>query len=130
VLSGVRELKEAGFASALDDVVAESDDLRKLQPMMDGQSTSITCRPQPGRADAASARLEAESFLPRRSRRWRFQQCMISASYSGLLFRRRRSWSARDRALADAIMNLLNLLDRGCRQREIERRHQHDALVT
>ena len=48
VLDRVRELKEAGFRFALDDVVDETEDVQKLHPLMDVIKVDIH-QMQPGR---------------------------------------------------------------------------------
>jgi EAL and modified HD-GYP domain-containing signal transduction protein len=50
VLDRVRELKQAGFKFALDDVIGQSDDVQKFQPCAtSSRSTSRTCSPAPCR---------------------------------------------------------------------------------
>jgi EAL and modified HD-GYP domain-containing signal transduction protein len=135
VLERVRELKEFGFRFALDDVVAESEDLRKLQPMMDVIKVDIHDMPSSSlTALAQHLRRSNQKLLAEKVETVEeFQQCMdLGFEYfQGYYFARPVLLSGKKIAPSQiAIVNLLNLLDADADQREIERSVKHDALVT
>lgn len=135
VVERVRELKEAGFRFALDDVVAESEDVSTLQPMMDVIKVDVH-HMEPGRlsALAGSMRGASQKLLAEKVETMaEFQQCMdLGFEYfQGYYFARPVILSGKKITPSQlSILNLLNLLNADADQREIELSVKHDPLIT
>eukprot|EP01032_Pedospumella_encystans_P031220 gene31220-35238_t len=135
VLERVRELKEAGFRFALDDVVSESEDVSKLQPMMDVIKVDIHhMHPARLSALAGSMRNSHQKLLAEKVETVEeFQQCMdLGFEYfQGYYFARPVILSGKKITPSQlSILNLLNLLGSDADQRELERSVKHDPLIT
>ena len=135
VIERVRELKEAGFRFALDDVVSESEDVSKLQPMMDVIKVDIH-QMQPARlsALAGAMRNSRQKLLAEKVETVEeFQQCMdLGFEYfQGYYFARPVILSGKKITPSQmSILHLLNLLGSDAEQHELERSVKHDPLIT
>ena len=135
VLERVRELKEAGFRFALDDVIEATDDVHKLQPMMDVIKVDIH-HMQPARLSvlAESMRNSNQKLLAEKVETVEeFHQCMdLGFEYfQGYYFARPVVLSGKKITPSQlSILHLLNLLNSDADQREIERSVKHDPLIT
>lgn len=135
VLARVQELKDAGFKFALDDVVAESDDVHKLQPLMDVIKIDIQHMPRE-QLSALTRTLKHphQKLLAEKVETVEeFRQCMdLGFEYfQGYYFARPVILSGKKIAPSQlAILHLLDLLNSDAEQREIEATVKHDALIT
>ena len=135
VLARVRELKQAGFKFALDDVVAASEDVQKLAPLVDVIKVDI----QHMQADALGAlalllgtsrnKLLAEKVETLEQ----FEQCLALGFefFQGYYFARPVVLSGKKIAPSElAILHLLDLINADADDDEIERCIKHDALIS
>ncbi|SFV08567.1 EAL and HDOD domain-containing protein [Pseudoduganella namucuonensis] len=135
VLKRVRELKDAGFRFALDDVVAESEDVHELQDLMDVIKVDIHEMP-PARLHSLARNLRnpRQKLLAEKVETVEeFQQCMdLGFEYfQGYYFARPVILSGKKIEPSQmAILHLLNLLNADADQNEIERAVKHDVLIT
>ncbi len=135
VLARVRELKEQGFRFALDDVVHDSEDVQKFQPMADVIKVDIRDTP---RAELAALALRLKNsrqklLAEKVETVEQFQQCLdLGFEYfQGYYFARPVILSGKKIEPSQmAILHLLNLLNTDADQQEIERSVKHDALIT
>ncbi|MES2264212.1 MAG: EAL domain-containing protein [Pseudomonadota bacterium] len=135
VLERVRELKVAGFRFALDDVVAESVDQQKLQPLMDVIKVDIhQMAPETLVALAKTLRHPQQKLLAEKVETIEeFQQCMDLGFefFQGYYFARPVILSGKKISPSQmAILRLLDLLNMDADQREIESTVKHDPLIT
>ena len=135
VLERVRELKRAGFKFALDDVVAESDDVQKLQPLCDVIKVDIKDM-QPGTLPALARVLKnpGQKLLAEKVETIEeFQQCMALGFeyFQGYYFARPVILSGKKITPSQmTILHLLDLLNADADSHAIERSVKHDALIT
>lgn len=135
VLARVRELKEQGFRFALDDVITNSEDVRKLQPMADVIKVDIHDMPT-ARLDSLAHSLKNvnQKLLAEKVETIEeFQHCMdLGFEYfQGYYFARPVILSGKKIEPSQmAILHLLNLLNTDADQKEIERSVKHDALIS
>jgi EAL and modified HD-GYP domain-containing signal transduction protein len=135
VLERVRELKRAGFKFALDDVVAASDDVQKLQPLCDVIKVDIKDM-QPGTLPALARVLKnpGQKLLAEKVETIEeFQQCMqLGFEYfQGYYFARPVILSGKKITPSQmTILHLLDLLNADADSQAIERSVKHDALIT
>jgi len=135
VLDRVRELKDAGYKFALDDVVAESEDVQKLQPLCDVIKVDIQDM-QPGTLPALARVLKnpKQKLLAEKVETIEeFQQCMqLGFEYfQGYYFARPVILSGKKISPSQlTILRLLDLLNADADSQVIERTVKHDALIT
>ena len=135
VLTRLRELKQAGFKFALDDVAGESEAVEKLRPLMDVIKVDIK-QIAPGSLPALATSLKSpgQKLLAEKVETVEeFRECMdLGFEYfQGYYFARPVILSGKKIAPSQmAIMNLLNLLNQDADQREVERSVKHDPLIS
>jgi EAL and modified HD-GYP domain-containing signal transduction protein len=135
VLDRVRELKLAGFRFALDDVIGQSDDVQKFQPLCDVIKVDIKDM-QPGTLPALARVLKnpRQKLLAEKVETIEeFQECMeLGFEYfQGYYFARPVVLSGKKIAPSQlSVLHLLDLLDTEASNQEIERSIKHDALIT
>lgn len=135
VLERVQELKQAGFKFALDDVVAESDDVRKLQPLCDVIKIDIKdVRPGALSALTRGLRHPRQKLLAEKVETMEeFQQCLALGFeyFQGYYFARPVILSGKKIAPSQlTILHLLDLLNQDADTQAIERSVKHDAVIT
>ncbi|MGV7209740.1 EAL and HDOD domain-containing protein [Oxalobacteraceae bacterium A2-2] len=135
VLERVRELKQAGFKFALDDVVADSEEVRQLQALCDIIKVDIRdMAPDQLEALARALKNPRQKLLAEKVETLEeFQQCMkLGFEYfQGYYFARPAILSGKKITPSQlSILRLLDLLDTDADSREIERSVKHDALIT
>jgi EAL and modified HD-GYP domain-containing signal transduction protein len=135
VLDRIRELKVAGFKFALDDVVAESDDVQKLQPLVDVIKVDIKDM-KPGTLTALARVLKhpQQKLLAEKVETLdEFHRCMSLGFeyFQGYYFARPVILSGKKISPSQlTILHLLDLLDADADSNAIERSVKHDALIT
>ncbi len=135
VLNRVRELKQAGFKFALDDVIGHSEDVQKLTPLCDVIKVDIKDM-QPGTLPALAKVLKnpGQKLLAEKVETVEeFQECMdLGFEYfQGYYFARPVILSGKKISPSQmSVLHLLDLLDRDASNTEIERTVKHDALIT
>jgi EAL and modified HD-GYP domain-containing signal transduction protein len=135
LLDRVRELKQAGFKFALDDVIGQSDDVQKFQPLCDVIKVDIKDM-QPGTLPALARVLKnpRQKLLAEKVETIEeFQECMeLGFEYfQGYYFARPVILSGKKIAPSQlSVLHLLNLLNSEASNQEIERSVKHDALIT
>ncbi|MFS2003458.1 EAL and HDOD domain-containing protein [Duganella sp. CT11-25] len=135
VLDRVRELKQAGFRFALDDVIGQSDDVQKFQPLCDVIKVDIKDM-QPGTLPALARVLKnpRQKLLAEKVETIEeFQQCMeLGFEYfQGYYFARPVVLSGKKISPSQmSVLHLLDLLNSEASNQEIERSVKHDALIT
>ncbi len=135
VLARVSELKRAGFKFALDDVIATSDDVQKLQVLVDVIKVDIH-HVAPGALPALTRALQGGNKMllaEKVETRAEFEQCLqLGFDYfQGYYFARPVILSGKKIAPSElAILRLLDLIDAGADNGEIERSLKHDALIS
>ncbi len=135
VLDRVRELKQAGFKFALDDVIGHSEDVQKLTPLCDVIKVDIKDM-QPGTLPALARVLKnpGQKLLAEKVETVEeFQECMeLGFEYfQGYYFARPVILSGKKISPSQmSVLHLLDLLDRDASNTEIERTVKHDALIT
>jgi EAL and modified HD-GYP domain-containing signal transduction protein len=135
VMDRVRELKQAGFKFALDDVVGQSEDVQKLQPLCDVIKVDIKDM-QPGTLQALTRVLKnpKQKLLAEKVETVEeFQQCMeLGFEYfQGYYFARPVILSGKKISPSQrSVLHLLELLNTDASSQEIERSVKHDALIT
>lgn len=135
VLARVRELKEAGFRFALDDVIGHTEDVQKLTPLCDVIKVDIKDM-QPGTLPALARVLKnpKQKLLAEKVETVEeFQQCMdLGFEYfQGYYFARPVILSGKKISPSQmSVLHLLELLDKDASSAEIERSVKHDALIT
>ncbi|WGG52300.1 EAL and HDOD domain-containing protein [Rugamonas sp. DEMB1] len=135
VVERVRELKRAGFRFALDDVVADSDDVRTLQPLCDIIKVDIKdMHPGTLRTLARTLKNPQQKLLAEKVETVEeFQQCMAMGFeyFQGYYFARPVILSGKKIAPSQlAILHLLDLLGTDADSHVIERSVKHDALIS
>jgi EAL and modified HD-GYP domain-containing signal transduction protein len=135
VVERVRELKRAGFRFALDDVVADSDDVHKLQPLCDIVKVDIKdMHPGTLRTLARTLKNPQQKLLAEKVETVEeFQQCMAMGFeyFQGYYFARPVILSGKKIAPSQlAILHLLDLLGTDADSHVIERSVKHDALIS
>ncbi|CAN7620761.1 EAL domain-containing protein [Duganella sp. Dugasp56] len=135
VMDRVRELKQAGFKFALDDVIGHSEDVQKLQPLCDVIKVDIKDM-QPGTLQALARVLKnpRQKLLAEKVETIEeFQQCMeLGFEYfQGYYFARPVILSGKKISPSQrSVLHLLDLLNTDATSQEIERSVKHDALIT
>ena len=135
VMNRVRELKQAGFKFALDDVIGQSEDVRRLQPLCDVIKVDIKDM-QPGTLQALARVLKnpGQKLLAEKVETIEeFQQCMeLGFEYfQGYYFARPVILSGKKISPSQrTVLHLLELLNSDASSQEIERSVKHDALIT
>jgi EAL and modified HD-GYP domain-containing signal transduction protein len=135
VLARVSELKDAGYKFALDDVVAESEDVQKLQPLCDVIKVDIKDM-QPGTLPALAKVLKnpKQKLLAEKVETMEeFQQCLqLGFEYfQGYYFARPVILSGKKITPSQmTILRLLEQLNADADSHTIERTVKHDALIT
>ena len=135
VLNRVRELKQAGFRFALDDVIGQSEDVQKFTPLCDVIKVDIKDM-QPGTLPALARVLKnpGQKLLAEKVETIEeFQQCMeLGFEYfQGYYFARPVVLSGKKIAPSQlSVLHLLDLLNSEASNQEIERSVKHDALIT
>ncbi len=135
VLDRIRELKQAGFRFALDDVIGQSDDVQQFMPLCDVIKVDIKDM-QPGTLPALARVLKnpKQKLLAEKVETVEeFQQCMeLGFEYfQGYYFARPVILSGKKIAPSQlSVLHLLDLLNSEASNQEIERSVKHDALIT
>jgi EAL and modified HD-GYP domain-containing signal transduction protein len=135
VLDRVRELKQAGFRFALDDVIGQSDDVQKFQPLCDVIKVDIKDM-RPGTLPVLARVLKnpRQKLLAEKVETIEeFQQCMeLGFEYfQGYYFARPVVLSGKKISPSQmSVLHLLDLLNSEASNQEIERSVKHDALIT
>ncbi|HAT31847.1 MAG TPA: EAL domain-containing protein [Janthinobacterium sp.] len=135
VLARVRELKEAGFKFALDDVVAASEDVQKLAPLVDVIKVDIQHMPAATLTALAIVLNSSKSKLlaEKVETQAQFAQCLELGFefFQGYYFARPVVLSGKKIAPSElAILHLLDLINAEADNHEIERCIKHDALIS
>ncbi|MQA19653.1 EAL and HDOD domain-containing protein [Rugamonas rivuli] len=135
VLDRIRELKQAGFKFALDDVIGQSEDVQKFQPLCDVIKVDIK-EMHPGTLPALARVLKnpKQKLLAEKVETMEeFQQCMeLGFEYfQGYYFARPVILSGKKISPSQrSVLHLLDLLNTEASSHEIERSVKHDALIT
>lgn len=135
ILDRIRELKQAGFKFALDDVIGQSEDVQKFQPLCDVIKVDIK-EMQPGTLPALTRVLKnpKQKLLAEKVETMEeFQQCMeLGFEYfQGYYFARPVILSGKKISPSQrSVLHLLDLLNTDASSHEIERSVKHDALIT
>lgn len=135
ILARVRELKQAGFKFALDDVIGQSDDVQKLTPLCDVIKVDIKDM-RPGTLPALARVLKnpKQKLLAEKVETVEeFQECMdLGFEYfQGYYFARPVILSGKKISPSQmSVLHLLELLDRDASNQEIESCIKHDALIS
>ncbi|MBV6325005.1 EAL and HDOD domain-containing protein [Duganella violaceipulchra] len=135
ILDRIRELKQAGFKFALDDVIGQSEDVQKFQPLCDVIKVDIK-EMQPGTLPALTRVLKnpKQKLLAEKVETMEeFQQCMeLGFEYfQGYYFARPVILSGKKISPSQrSVLHLLDLLNTEASSHEIERSVKHDALIT
>jgi len=135
VLDRVRELKQAGFRFALDDVIGQSDDVQKFTPLCDVIKVDIKDM-RPGTLPALARVLKnpKQKLLAEKVETVEeFQQCMALGFeyFQGYYFARPVILSGKKISPSQlSVLHLLELLNTDASSHEIERSVKHDALIT
>jgi EAL and modified HD-GYP domain-containing signal transduction protein len=135
VLDRIRELKQAGFRFALDDVIGQSDDVQQFTPLCDVIKVDIKDM-QPGTLPALARVLKnpRQKLLAEKVETIEeFQQCMeLGFEYfQGYYFARPVILSGKKIAPSQlSVLHLLDLLNSDASNQEIEHSVKHDALIT
>jgi len=135
VLNRVRELKQAGFKFALDDVIGQTEDVQKLTPLCDVIKVDIRDM-RPGTLPALARVLKNphQKLLAEKVETLEeFQECMALGFeyFQGYYFARPVILSGKKISPSQlSVLHLLDLLDRDASSTEIERNVKHDALIT
>ncbi|MYM41387.1 EAL and HDOD domain-containing protein [Duganella qianjiadongensis] len=135
LLDRIRELKRAGFRFALDDVVAQTEDVMQLQPLcevikIDIHEMGLEQLP----ALARQFKNPRQKLLAEKVETMdEFQQCMdLGFEYfQGYYFARPMILSGKKISPSQrSVLHLLDLLNADAASDEIERSVKHDALIT
>jgi len=135
VIERIHELKAAGFKFALDDVIADSEDVQKLRPLVDVIKVDIKDM-TPGTLSALAGALKnpGQKLLAEKVETLEeFHQCMSLGFeyFQGYYFARPMILSGKKISPSQlTILNLLKLLDADADSNVIERSVKHDALIT
>ncbi|NVD74804.1 EAL domain-containing protein [Duganella sp. BJB1802] len=135
ILDRIRELKQAGFKFALDDVIGHSEDVQKFQPLCDVIKVDIKDM-QPGTLPALARVLKnpRQKLLAEKVETIEeFQECMeLGFEYfQGYYFARPVILSGKKISPSQrSVLHLLDLLNTDASSHEIERSVKHDALIT
>ena len=135
VLARVAELKRAGFRFALDDVIAASDDVQKLQALVDVIKVDIH-QVAPDALAALTRLLQGAGKMllaEKVETRAEYEQCLrLGFDYfQGYYFARPLILSGKKIAPSElAILHLLDLIKADAEHVEIERSIKHDALIS
>ncbi|RFP20170.1 EAL domain-containing protein [Duganella sp. BJB488] len=135
ILDRIRELKQAGFKFALDDVIGHSEDVQKFQPLCDVIKVDIKDM-QAGTLPALARVLKnpRQKLLAEKVETIEeFQECMeLGFEYfQGYYFARPVILSGKKISPSQrSVLHLLDLLNTDASSHEIERSVKHDALIT
>jgi EAL and modified HD-GYP domain-containing signal transduction protein len=135
MLERVRELKQAGFRFALDDVIGQSEDVQKFLPLCDVIKVDIKDM-RPGTLPALARVLKnpRQKLLAEKVETVEeFQQCMSLGFeyFQGYYFARPVILSGKKISPSQlSVLHLLELLNTDASSQEIERSVKHDALIT
>ena len=135
ILERIRELKRAGFRFALDDVIGETEDVQKLQPLCDVIKVDIK-QMKPGTLPALARVLtnpKQKLLAEKVETVEEFRQCMdLGFEYfQGYYFARPVILSGKKISPSQrSVLHLLDLLDADASSHEIESMVKHDALIT
>ena len=135
VLDRIRELKQAGFRFALDDVIGQSEDVQQFTPLCDVIKVDIKDM-QPGTLPALARVLKnpKQKLLAEKVETVEeFQQCMALGFeyFQGYYFARPVILSGKKIAPSQlSVLHLLDLLNTDASNQEIEHSVKHDALIT
>ena len=135
VLERIRELKRAGFRFALDDVIGETEDVQKLQPLCDVIKVDIK-QMKPGTLPALARVLRnpKQKLLAEKVETVEeYRLCMdLGFEYfQGYYFARPVILSGKKISPSQrSVLHLLDLLDADASSHEIESMVKHDALIT
>jgi EAL and modified HD-GYP domain-containing signal transduction protein len=135
VLARIAQLKLAGFKFALDDVVSMSDDVQRMQSLVDiikvdiehMSSTALTQLVQLLKAPGRKLLAEKVETLVQ------FEQCMALGFdfFQGYYFARPLILSGKKMAPSTAvILHLLDMINADADNSAIESRIKHDALIS
>ena len=135
VLDRIRELKAAGFKFALDDVIADSEDVQKLRPLVDVIKIDIKNMPAGGLAALArTLKQPGQKLLAEKVETLEeFHQCMSLGFeyFQGYYFARPVILTGKKISPSQlTILHLLEMLDDDADSHAIERSVKHDALIT
>jgi c-di-GMP phosphodiesterase len=137
VLARVRELRQAGFKFALDDVVAMSPDVRQLAPLVDVIKIDIHALRAGELGELTRALAEAGAggklLAEKVETLAQFELClgMGFTFFQGYYFARPAILSGKKIAPSElAILELLNLINAEADNTQIEGRIKHDALIS
>ena len=135
VLARIGEMNAAGFTFALDDVISDSEDVRKLIPLVEVVKVDIT-----GIAPVALSALAQKLRSPQRKLLAEkvetvaeFDRCMALGFdyFQGYYFAKPVILSGKKLTSSElSIMRLLSLIDSDADNREIERQIKHDPLIS
>jgi len=134
LLARIRELRQAGFRFALDDVVLDTPDVQQLLPLVDVIKVDIAQLtpdelPRLAQALAASRKkLLAEKVETVAQ----FEQCLALGFdfFQGYYFARPVILSGKRMSASElAILHLLELIQGNADNRELERCIKHDAMI-
>lgn len=134
VVARVVELKQAGYTFALDDVIADSDDIRKLLPLVDIVKIDIAGMP-PSTLSQLSARfrLTKKKLLAEKVENIEeYNRCLeLGFDYfQGYYFAKPAVLSGKKLSPSQlALMQLIGLLNSDAENIEIERVIKHDASL-
>jgi EAL and modified HD-GYP domain-containing signal transduction protein len=135
LLARVQELKQAGFKFALDDVIGQSDDVRKFMPLCDVIKVDIKDM-QPGTLPALARVLKnpRQKLLAEKVETVdEFEECkeLGFEYFQGYYFARPVILSGKKISPSQmSVLHLMELLDRDATSQEIEATVKHDALIT
>lgn len=135
IIERIRELKRAGFRFALDDVIGETEDVQKLQPLCDVIKVDIK-QMKPGTLPALARVLKnpRQKLLAEKVETVdEFRLCMdLGFEYfQGYYFAHPVILSGKKISPSQrSVLHLLNLLDADASSHDIESTVKHDALVT
>ncbi len=135
VIARVTELKQFGFKFALDDVIADSDDVRKLIALVDVIKIDIKGVAPAALASLAGSLKKADKKLLAEKVETveEFEQCMALGFeyFQGYYFARPVVLSGKKIAPSElVILRLLELLNSDASSREIEAAVKRDALIS
>src|SRR5450830_1014890 len=135
LVARIRELKALGFKFALDDVIAESDDVRVLVDLVDVIKIDVKAV-DPARLSGLTESLRArgKTMLAEKVETVEeFRQCMALGFeyFQGYYFARPTIMSGRTIAPSEmAILDLLKLIDSDADNQTIEVAVKRDALIS
>lgn len=134
LLARIRELRQAGFRFALDDVVLDTPDVQQLLPLVDVIKVDIAqLAPDELPRLAQVLAVSRKKLLAEKVETMaQFEQCLALGFdfFQGYYFARPVILSGkRMSASALAILHLLELIQSNADNRELERCIKHDAMI-